>query len=239
MNISLTGWRRRGRGKGAISWLVVVLLIIATAPEILAVQQTSVIQLEAKLNSQYETIQKTIFAPPSRRQYPVASDYRQHLREWQDDLAQAFDAAANTIKEILKLNPPNADYWRERLETLQLYSQPVSSPELRKVFGSGEVRKSAQIVDAPLAEYTDEARAAKAHGEVRLRMVLASDGTVKNVFAFKALPHGLTESAMKAARQIKFESAERNGKTVSQFVTLVYEFKDGKSRPPYIPKTEF
>ena len=227
------------RGKGPISLLVGVLLIIAAGPEIPAVQQTAINQLEAKLNSEYRTIEKTITGPPSRAQYPVAADYHRKLREWQDALAQAFGAAANTIKEILKLNPQNADYWRERLETLELYSQPISTPEERKVFGSGEVQQLVRLINAPAAEYTDEARAAKTRGDVRLRLVLASDGTVKNVFAIKSLPHGLTESAMKAARQIKFEPAIRNAKPASQFITLVYEFKDGQARPPYIPKTIF
>ncbi len=200
-------------------------------------RQSSLDQLQAKLKSQYAKIEKVIASPPSPRQYPV--DYRRYLREWQDDLAQSFVAAASTIAEILKLNPPNADFWRERLETLRLYSQPVSSPEERKVFGSGEVQQSARILETPPAEYTAEAQAAKAKGEVRLRMVVGADGTVKNIFPIKSLGYGLTESAMKAARQIKFEPAIRNGKPASQFITFVYEFSKGKSRPPYIPRTEF
>ena len=57
------------------------------------------------------------------------------------------------------------------------------------------------------------------------RVVLASDGTVRNVFPIKSLSHGLTESVMEAARQIKFQPAVRNGQPVSQFATFVYEFK--------------
>lgn len=239
MNISLLGAERRRRARRTILSLVVVSFILATLPETPAVQQTPLNQLEAKLNSQYATIQKTISAPPSPRQYPIAADYHRHLREWQDDLAQTFAAAANTIKDILKLNPPNADYWRERLETLELYAQPISSPELRTVFSSGEVQQSARLINAPAAEYTDEARAANTRGDVRLRLVLAADRRVKYVFAIKSLPHGLTESAMKAARAIEFEPAIRNAKPASQFITLVYEFRDGQSRPPYIPKTIF
>jgi len=219
--------------------LVVVSFILGTLPEIPAVQQTSLNQLEVKLNSEYATIQRTIFEPPSPRQYRIAADYHQKLREWQDDLAQAFAAAANTIRDILKLNPPNADYWRERLETVELYAQPISSPEQRTVFSSGEVQQSARLINSPAAEYTDEARSAKTRGDVRLRLVLAADRTVKYVFAIKSLPHGLTESAMKAASKIEFEPAIRNGKPASLFVTLVYEFKDGQARPPYIPKTIF
>jgi TonB family protein len=239
MNISLLGPVRQMRARRTILSLVIVSLILITRAVIPAAQQTSISQLEAKLNSEYATIQKTITGPPSRAQYPIAADYHQHLREWQDDLAQAFAAAANTIKDILKLDPANTDYWRERLETLQLYAQPTSSPEERTVFGSGEVQRSARLINAPAAEYTDEARTAKTRGDVRLRVVLASDGTVKNVFAIKSLPHGLTESAMKAARTITFAPAIRNAKPASQFITLVYEFKDGQARPPYIPKTVF
>ncbi len=178
-----------------------------------------------------------IYSPPSRAQY--TTEHKRKMREWQDDLAQSFLAAAHTIEEILRLNPPNSEYWRERLETLRLYGQPVSSPDERKVFGASEMQKSARIVDSPAAEYTDEARAEKAKGEVRLRLVLAADGTVKNIFPIKPLGHGLTESAMKAAQQIKFEPAVRKGKPASQFITLVYEFDKGKGRPPYIPQTEF
>ncbi len=219
----------------------VILLSAALVTSVVAYElsQASIDELKVRLNSQYTKIEHTIREPPSRRQYPALSDYSRHLREWQDDLAQAFAAAAATVKQILKLNPPNPDYWQDRLETLELYSQPVSSPEERKVFGAGEMYQSAQIVNAPPADYTDEARAAKVKGEVRLRLVLAADRTVKNVFPVKSLPHGLTDAAMAAARRITFEPGIRSGKPASQFITLVYEFKDGQGRPPFIPKTVF
>lgn len=128
---------------------------------------------------------------------------------------------------------------RERRETMTLYSQPTSPPASRAVFGAGEVQKKARLVNAPAAVYTDEARAAKARGEVRLRLVLAADGTVKNIFPMKPLRHGLTEAAMEAARQIKFEPAIRNGQPASQFTTLSYEFKKGRGLAPYVPDHEF
>jgi len=197
--------------------------------------QTSANQLEAKLNQQYADIEKEIGSPP------VLDDpgtYRLVLRAWQDRLANRFAEAATTVEDILKLNPPNPEFWRERLETLLLYSQPISSPDQRTVFGAGEVQKPARIVDSPAAIYTDEARSNKVKGDVRLRIVLASDGTIRNVFPIKSLSRGLTESALEAARQIKFEPAIRNGEPASQFVTFVYEFKKGNATP-YIPRTIF
>jgi TonB family protein len=217
---------------------VALFLALGTAGAIYGSPQGSIDELKARLNSQYLTIEHTIRQPPSPRQYPIESEYKRHLREWQDDLAQAFAAAANTVKQILKLNP-DSEYWKDRLETLDLYSQPISSPDERTIFGAGEMDQSARILDAPVAEYTDQARAKKVHGDVRLRLVLAADGTVKDVFPFKSLPYGLADAAMAAARRIKFDPGIRHGKAASQFVTLVYEFSNEQARPPYIPKTIF
>src|SRR5436305_15253533 len=84
-----------------------LLLIVGAAGTVYGTPQNSIDELKAKLNSQYLKIEQTIRQPPSSRQYFVASDYHRHLREWQDDLAQAFAAAANTVRQILKLNPPD------------------------------------------------------------------------------------------------------------------------------------
>lgn len=212
-------------------------------------QDRSLDQLEDKLKSQYATVENIIANPPGAALPAVVllpgqsphnvEEHRQRIRQWQDDLARSFKAAADTVAEILKLNPPNRDYWNERLATLRLYSQPVSPPEERNVFGAREVQKSARLLDTPLPHYTNEAQAAKVRGDVRLRLVLGADGTVKHVFPIKSLRYGLTESAMAAAGQIKFEPAIRNGSPVSQFITLVYEFENGRARKPYIPRTVF
>lgn len=199
-----------------------------------ALPQTTLEQLETKLKSQYAAIETEIGSPPA-----YDGDARRLvIRSWQDRLASRFAEAAITVEEILKLNPANSEIWRERLETLRLYSQPVSSPDQRTVFGDGEVQKRARVIDSPAAIYTDEARVGKTRGDVRLRVVLASDGTVRNVFPIKSLSHGLTESAMEAARQIKFQPAIRNGEPASQFATFVYEFKKDNAIP-YIPRTVF
>ena len=223
----------------AVKWSLVILISLIVFGTSALAKQTSINQLEDKLKSQYAKIEKVIAEPPGSRVYRSSDDYKRRLREWQDDIAQSFVAAAATISEILKLNPPHPEFWQERLETMQLYSQPVSPPETRTVFGSGEVQRSAQIREMPLADYPAEARAARAKGEVRLRLVLAADGRVKYVFPIKSLGPGLTEAAMAAASHIKFEPALRDGKPASQFLTMVYEFRGGKAQKPYIPRTVF
>lgn len=201
------------------------------------VPQQNLEQLEAKFQKQFAAIEDLFLNGPAKKVFPP--DPRERLRRWQDELADSFARAGATVDEILKLHPPDEDHWRELRETMLLYSQPVSPAASRTVFGSGEVQKRARLLDARAADYPDEARAAKAKGEVRLRLVLAADGTVKNVFPMKPLPYGLTDAAMNAARQIKFTPAIRDGRPVSQFVTLSYEFKKGRGQRPYIPEHEF
>ena len=188
------------------------------------------------LKSQYAAIQKEIAAPPARINFP--DTYKMVLREWQDRLAGRFAAAATTVEELIKVDSANAEIWRERLETLRLYSQPISSPDQRTVFGDGEVQKKAHIIESPPAVYTAEARANKIKGEVRLRLVLAADGTVKNIFPIRSSGYGLTESAVEAVLKIKFKPAIRKDQPVSQFATFVYEFNKGDAKP-YIPRTVF
>jgi hypothetical protein len=47
---------------------------------------------------------------------------------------------------------------------------------------------------------------------------------VQGISVVKGLPDGLTERAISAAKQIRFTPAEKDGRTVSQYVTLEYNF---------------
>ncbi len=212
---------------------------ILGGPVTVTAQPASLEQLETRLHKQYNAILEQFANGPAKQVFPP--DFRVRLRQWQDELANRFAQAGATVDEILKLNPPQEEMLRERRDTLTLYSQPISPPRSRTVYGSSEVKKRARLLESPAATYPHQARVARAAGEVRLRLVFAADGTVKYVFPMKALKYGLTEAAMEAARQIKFAPAIRDGQPVSQFATLVYEFKKGKdkSRPPYFPVLEF
>jgi TonB family protein len=217
---------------------LLALVVSLTVPMLLgrhpvAAQHPTLEQLEAKVEQQYASIEDIFYNSPAKLTEP--RDFRERLSMWQDKLAASFADAGKTIDEILKLNPPDPEKWRERSDTMWLYSQPVSPPSSRTVYGASEVTKKARLVDPPAAAYPETARKAKARGEVRLRVVLASDGTVKYIFPMKPLKHGLTEAAIEAASKLKFELAIRDGKPASQFATLSYEFKDGRGLTPYFP----
>jgi TonB family protein len=86
------------------------------------------------------------------------------------------------------------------------------------------VARKAVIVFKPKPGYSEEARRRNTYGVVRIRAVLTSDGKVKNIVVVYGLPDGLTERAARAARRILFFPAEKDGRAVSQYVTLEYNF---------------
>ena len=222
---------------GMVLRILLFAALILFVGQTVAAQEASLQQLQERFKKEYQAIEYLFEHGPAKKVFPP--DPRQRRIQWQRELAESFAQAGATVDEILKLHPSDEAGWIELRETMSLYAQPTSPARTRSVFGSSEVQKKAKLLDAPAADYPDEARAARTNGEVRLRLVLAADGTVKNIFPMKGLQHGLTEAAMNAARRIKFAPAVRDGKPVSQFETLSYEFKKGKGLRPYHPEIEF
>ena len=93
-----------------------------------------------------------------------------------------------------------------------------------RTFAQKEVTRKAVITSKPEPSFTEEARKNNVTGYVRLRLVLSSSGQVSNISVLKGLPDGLTEKAIAAARQIRFQPAQKDGRTVSQWVTVEYSF---------------
>jgi protein TonB len=61
---------------------------------------------------------------------------------------------------------------------------------------------------------TEEARQAGIEGTVILDLVVGEDGRVREVTVVQGLSHGLTEAAVKAAKECPFTPGERDGKPV-------------------------
>jgi periplasmic protein TonB len=87
-----------------------------------------------------------------------------------------------------------------------------------------EVEQRARLLFKPEPQYTEEARVNQITGTVVLRVVFSSSGEVNQIRAVRTLPFGLTERAIAAARQIRFVPAMKNGRPVSVFMQLEYNF---------------
>lgn len=103
-------------------------------------------------------------------------------------------------------------------------SEATDEDYANRIFKPGEVSNKARILSRPEPQYTEEARKNQISGTIVLRVVFSSNGTVTNIRTVSGLPYGLTERAMAAARQIKFAPATKDGRPVSQYIQLEYNF---------------
>jgi TonB family protein len=96
--------------------------------------------------------------------------------------------------------------------------------DYNRTFTAREVTQKAQILAKPEPSYTEWARRFGVTGTVRLRLALRPSGEVGNITPVSRLPHGLTRSAVEAARRIKFNPAKKDGRVVAQYVIFEYNF---------------
>lgn len=69
----------------------------------------------------------------------------------------------------------------------------------------------AEILSKPVPTYTDEARAKHIEGEVLLEVVLEASGKLRVLRVVRGLGHGLDDAAVRAAEQIRFKPALKDG----------------------------
>lgn len=146
-----------------------------------------------------------------------------------------YGEAAASLEKFLAINPndPDADVWREQLERLRTFgrqtsgstgSAAVTQPAADSPLTGKEVNVKARVVDKPEPTYTDAARKAGVTGTVVMRCAFGRDGQVRNLVVIRALGYGLTARAAQAARRIKFIPATKDGKQVSMWIELQYNF---------------
>ncbi len=92
------------------------------------------------------------------------------------------------------------------------------------VYPAPQVTERARVLAKPEPQYTEDARRNAITGSVVLRVVFSRTGEVTNIRAVQALPFGLTERAIAAARLIKFRPATRDGRPVNVYMQLEYNF---------------
>jgi len=95
----------------------------------------------------------------------------------------------------------------------------------KKAGPTGPADTQPEIVDKPQPEYTAEGRSMKIEGDVRIDVVFLANGTVQINRVVSGLGHGLDESAVRAAQQIKFKPAKRQGEPVDYPAVIRIEFR--------------
>jgi TonB family protein len=95
----------------------------------------------------------------------------------------------------------------------------------KKANNDGPADTAVTILDKPKPEYTAEGRSMKLEGDVSLDVIFLANGHVQVNRVISGLGHGLDESASKAAQQIKFKPALREGQPVDYPARVRIEFR--------------
>ena len=112
-------------------------------------------------------------------------------------------------------NPPPGGGKRGVVQSGGFGDQTVSAEAPKKKAASAEgATTQVDIIEKPNPQYTAEGRALKLEGDVVLDLVFLANGTVQVSSVVSGLGHGLDEAATKAAQQIKFKPAKRDGQPV-------------------------
>ncbi len=74
--------------------------------------------------------------------------------------------------------------------------------------------KPVEILSVPKPVYTDQGKANRIEGDVLVQVVFTASGDVKVLRVVRGLGYGLDDSAIAAARQIRFKPAQQDGQPV-------------------------
>jgi len=99
---------------------------------------------------------------------------------------------------------------------------PPPAPSVAPATAFGE--SSVEILFKPKPRYTDEAEALGIQGTVVLEVEFTASNEVRVLRVVRTLGHGLDEAAVRAAEQIRFKPARRQGVAVDSRVTVQIEF---------------
>jgi len=117
-------------------------------------------------------------------------------------------------------------------------SGPVAQAGFSQVAAAAPARKAhteekpaltpVEILYKPKPAYTQEARAMHLQGEVLVRITFGASGNLHVQEVVRGLGHGLDEAALRAAQQIRFRPAQRNGAAYDStaLVHIVFELAE-------------
>lgn len=113
------------------------------------------------------------------------------------------------------------------LEGLNIVDGPGQSASplpIGEILSTRVVDQKVRVVTKPEPSYTERARRNGITGTVVMRCIFSAHGSVTNIHIVSGLPDGLDERAIGAAHQIRFIPAIKDGRFVSMWMELHYNF---------------
>ena len=123
-------------------------------------------------------------------------------------------------------NPPTSSGRQGTVQSSGFGDQTVAADApKKKTAAGGPADTPVDILDKPRPEYTAEGRNLKLEGDVVIDVVFLANGTMQVNRVISGLGHGLDEAAVRAAQQIKFKPAKRDGQPVDYPARVRIEFR--------------
>jgi TonB family protein len=122
-------------------------------------------------------------------------------------------------------NPPQGGGKQGAVQSSGFANQTVASDAPKKKASADSGTSQVDILSKPRPEYTAEGRALKLEGDVVIDLVFLANGSVQVNHVVSGLGHGLDESAVQAAQQIKFKPAKRDNEAVDFPARVRIEFR--------------
>lgn len=138
-------------------------------------------------------------------------------------LVQAAESAERYVALSSKLSSSKREEWSVRISSLRGFAD-LAGDQTLNLYSGKEVTTKPRILSKSEPTYTEEARKEQITGTVVLRCIFGANGKVFGFRVLSYLPAGLTEQAIRVARQIKFVPATKDGQPVSMWMELQYNF---------------
>ncbi len=139
-----------------------------------------------------------------------------------------IDSPTEQHAQYLYLNVKLLEYWIFDKFSGEIYfkvkekaEEPIAKNEIIKP-ENGLI--PIKIISRPKAEMTVAARNNNVEGKVVLSVTFLASGQIGEIKIISGLPDGLTEEGIKAAKQMKFEPAKKNGVPVDTTRIVEYNF---------------
>lgn len=156
------------------------------------------------------------------------TERREGIKLYEDG---SYAEAIKNLQKAVETDENDGEAWRflgMALAANQEGKNAVKAFEKAGEFADAELNATydapVKLTKIPRNQYTEEARRNNVQGRIKLAVEFGKDGKIKRVFPIKTLPYGLTEKGIKAAGEIEFEPAVRDGKAVTVIKFVEYSF---------------
>ncbi len=146
-----------------------------------------------------------------------------------EQLAAATDAIYPELKHFIASIQTSSDAGTIKAAHALPGAEPQpndkADSERLKLVGQNPAVDSRPVVLKPVYPgYTEQARRNRVQGRINMRILVGTDGTVKEVIIIDGLPDGLNDEALKAAYKLKFKPAMKDGNPVGFWLPIDMSF---------------